>query len=56
MKTYFLQLNKQDIKNLGEFLGLSQKRLNDHYDSSKSIYLDSVVDAWFGKVDNVQGK
>ena len=51
--SYLTPLGKSEIKTLGQLLGLRSVTVTDKEDSSKSVYLDSVITAWLNKQDDV---
>ena len=51
---YLRDLEKHELKTLGRLLGLSDSTVRERYDGfTHSEYLESIVDAWFMKKDNV---
>ena len=51
---YLKDLSNQELRILGKLLGLSDSTVNERFDGfSYSEYLDSIVDAWILKKDDV---
>ena len=49
-------LNKEELKILGQLLGLSHATVTYHFDSTLSVYRTSIVQAWLLKQDKVAEK
>ena len=56
MSRYLTCLNKEELKILGQLLGLSHTTVTNHFDSSLTVYLSSIVEAWLLKQDKVAEK
>ena len=53
---YLTCLNKEELKLLGELLGLSHATVTNHFDSTLAVYRSSIVEAWLLKQDEVAEK
>ena len=57
MSGYLYNLGKSDVKTLGLLLGLNLITVSNTFEgSSQKIYLDSILEAWFRKQDDVLQK
>lgn len=54
---HLMSLSKDDIKTLGQLLGLRYVTVSNTYQgTSQSGYLDSIITAWLNKRDDVLNK
>ena len=53
---YLICLRKEELKLLGQILGLSYTTVTNHIDSSLAVYRSSIVEAWLLKQDKVSEK
>ena len=53
---YLTCLKKEELKILGQILGLSYTTVTNHIDSSLVVYRSSIVEAWLLKQDKVAEK
>ena len=53
---YLTCLRKEELKLLGQILGLSYTTVTNHIDSSLAVYRSSIVEAWLLKRDKVAEK
>ena len=56
MARYLTPLDKEELKILGDLLGLSYTTVTNKKDSSLAVYRSSIVEAWLLKRDKVSEK